>query len=69
MHKQAALNTVKFFAAAFAVGILVALGAEYLTAGQFMSVIGIGVLAFFINIFYSIEKSRLESLEKLNDRT
>jgi multisubunit Na+/H+ antiporter MnhE subunit len=64
MHKQAAVNTMKFVGGAIAVAVLTVLMVEFLTFELTLKIVGSGFLAYFIYMFYSIEKSRLEASEK-----
>ena len=66
MHKQAALNTLKIVASAAVTGVIVTLAIEYLTLSVFLSVLGTAAIAYFVYVCYCIEKSRLESIDRLN---
>lgn len=67
MHKQAALNTAKVLGIGVLVGLATVFGIELLTLDIALKLLGIGFLVYFIYIFYSIEKGRLESEERLNN--
>lgn len=66
MHKQAAINTAKtvlFVMLGTALGIA---AVELLTPTQIAIGMIVGLLGFMIHITYSIEKSRLETIEFIN---
>ena len=66
MHKQAALNTAKLVATALLSGLGVGVIVNYVPIEALMYIAGIIFVGFMIWVFYGIEKSRLESLEKIN---
>lgn len=69
MHKQAALNTGKNILFAL-VGAFMAVAAfELLTPFMVIVSLGVGLVTYLIYIMYSIEKSRLECLERINSNS
>ena len=66
MHRQAAINTVKILASALVCGLVGFVVVETLSVKTLLTILGVGVMGYLVYIFYSIEKSRLESLERLN---
>lgn len=66
IHTQAALNTAKLIAS----GMLTALGVffiiNFIPLEDILIIGGMGFLAYMIYLFYKIEKTRLESIDKLN---
>jgi|LakMenEpi03Aug12_release.lakeMendotaPanAssembly.Ray.scaffolds.fasta_scaffold3955813_1 hypothetical protein len=66
MHKQAAKNTALLLSAAVMVGLGVAFSIEFIPVKILLSLMGVGLMGYLVYVFYSIEKSRLESLESLN---
>ena len=67
MHKQAALNTAKVLGIGILVGLATVFGIELLTLDIVLKLLGVGFLVYFVYMFYSIEKGRLESQERLNN--
>ena len=66
MHKQAAINTAKTFIFVILGTTLGITALELLTPTQIaIGLIG-GLVVFMINLTYSIEKSRLETMEKIS---
>lgn len=66
MHRQAAINTAKILASALVCGLVGSVVVETLSVKTLLTILGVGVMGYLVYIFYSIEKSRLESLERLN---
>ncbi len=66
MHKQAALNTLKLFSLSAIGSIALVLAIQYMTLGTFLMTLGGFCMAYFGYTFYSMEKTRLETIEKLN---
>lgn len=65
MHKQAALNTVKLFTISIACAIALVLGMTYMSMSMFLTLLAISATTYFGYTFYQMEKSRLESIEKI----
>ena len=66
MHKQAALNTAKLIALALVASLVGAAVVHAIPFETLMYIAGFGIMGYLVYVFYSIEKSRLESLERLN---
>ena len=66
MHKQAAKNTAKLLAAALLASAVVSVAINVVPLDVLLSILGLGVMGYLIHVFYTIEKGRLESLERLN---
>ena len=66
MHKQAAKNTLLLLAAALMGGLAVAAIVAFVPFQAFLVIGGIGFVGYMIWIFYTMEKSRLETLDRLN---
>lgn len=66
MHKQAAKNTALLILTAVMVGLGVAVIVNFIPVNILLYLMGFGLMGYLVYIFYSIEKSRLESLERLN---
>ena len=65
MHKQAALNTLKFMGTAFLVGVFSGLAINFLSLGQLITLVCVGFFGWTVYMVYLIEKARLELHEKL----
>jgi threonine/homoserine/homoserine lactone efflux protein len=68
MHKQAAKNTLMLVLAALMAGIGVSLIVTFIPLQAFLYIAGIAFIGYMGWICYSMEKSRLESLEILNNK-
>lgn len=66
MHKQAAKNTLILLLAALMTGLGVSLIVAFVPLQALFVIAGIAFVAYIVWIFYSMEKSRLETLETLN---
>lgn len=66
MHKQAAKNTLMLVLAAVMSGLGVSLIFTYIPLKALLLIGGIAFVAYMIWICYSMEKSRLETLDTLN---
>ena len=66
MHKQAAKNTALLLATAVMSGLGIAVIINFIPATVLIYMAVAALFAFIVYCFYSIEKSRLESLERLN---
>lgn len=69
MHKQAAKNTFMLILAALMAGIAVSAIIAFVPIQSLLVIAGIVFVAYMVWIFYTMEKSRLESLESLNKRS
>lgn len=66
MHKQAAKNTLMLILSAIVAGLGIATAFSYIPV-QILVYIGVASFAgYMIWIFYTMEKSRLEGLARLN---
>jgi hypothetical protein len=68
MHKQAAKNTFMLLLAALMTGLGVSAIVAFVPLQALLIIAGIAFAAYMVWIFYSMEKSRLETLEILNKR-
>ena len=66
MHKQAAKNTLMLILAAIMAGLGVSLIVAFVPLQAFLAIAGIAFVAYMVWICYSMEKSRLEGLDRLN---
>jgi threonine/homoserine/homoserine lactone efflux protein len=66
MHKQAAKNTLMLIAAALMTAAGVSLILTFIPLQALLYIAGIAFVAYMVWIFYTMEKSRLETLEQLN---
>lgn len=65
IHKQAAKNTLALIAAAIMGSLGVFLIAQFMTVEIFVYTLGAGAFIYMIYVFYSMEKHRLETIDKL----
>ena len=68
MHKQAAKNTFMLIAAALMSGLGVSLILTFVPLQAFLYIAGAAFVGYMVWIFYTMEKSRLDSLDQLNKR-
>lgn len=68
MHKQAAKNTLILVLAALMTGLGVSLILANIPLQALLYIAGIAFVAYLVWVCYSMEKSRLESLEILNNK-
>ena len=66
MHKQAAKNTLLLLLAAIMSGLGVSLIVTFMPLEAFLYIAGIAFVAYMVWVCYSMEKSRLEGLDRLN---
>lgn len=67
IHKQAAINTAKILGSAVLATLAVAVAFTLLSVQTLMIIMGVGAAVFIVYNFYKFEKSRLESIDKLNE--
>lgn len=65
MHKQAAKNTFMLIAAAVMTALGVGAIVAYIPLQALLIIAGIAFVGYMVWIFYTMEKSRLETLEEL----
>jgi hypothetical protein len=68
MHKQAAKNTLMLVLAALMSGLGAAAIVAFIPLQALLLIAGIAFIGYMVWICYSMEKSRLETLEVLNKR-
>ena len=66
MHKQAAKNTLMLALAALMGGLGMAAIFTFIPLQSLLYIAGAGFVVYMVWIFYTMEKSRLETLEELN---
>ena len=66
---KAGLVTAGLLAASLCGVLLIQLVVNFLTPEQFMMLLGLGFVAFFINVLYGITLNRLEYEQKLKEIT
>ena len=65
IHKEAAINTLKLIAAGILSSTAMMLVVKYVTLEAFLYFLGAAAFGFMVYTFYSMEKTRLETLDKL----